>query len=141
MLSCQHVIRASHHSPGFLTTCPRAHSLATQFTLKDTKIAKDFKDKEFPCVSDVFSGNNVFLKNLSRTRVSMLFLRALCGRGCEKCRLILPIQSDPTRSAQESERNNGKGYEGHSYSKGIKEQYDKSALIFPVLSPFTSASA
>ena len=51
-------------------------------TTKDTKITKDFKDKEFPCLSDVFSGNNVFLKNLSRTQVNMLFLcdlRALCG--------------------------------------------------------------
>jgi hypothetical protein len=43
--------------PGFLTT-------------KDTKVTKatkDFKGKGFPRISDVLSGNNVFLENLSET--------------------------------------------------------------------------
>jgi len=62
--------------PGFLTT-------------KDTKVTKDFKDKEFPCVSDVLSGNKVFLENLSEIRVNMLFLcdlRALQGELRSKTR-------------------------------------------------------
>jgi hypothetical protein len=46
------------HQPRFLTT----------------KVTKDIKDKEFSYVSAVLSGNSMYLKNVSWTRVNMLFL-------------------------------------------------------------------
>jgi hypothetical protein len=46
--------------PGFLTTKDTKDT-------KVTKATKDFKGKGFPRISDVLSGNNVFLENLSET--------------------------------------------------------------------------
>jgi hypothetical protein len=74
-------LNAGRHdmSHGLATSSWLSRDIAPPPAVRDGRITKDFKDKEFPCVSDVLSGNNVFLENLSETRVNMLFLCDLRG--------------------------------------------------------------